>query len=754
MKVIAKNNEIINDSFLEEAALRGFSDLYMARWLKACRKIEHAGYGSAVYNAYVRDSLDVARLVGPERAIALADIVSFVAIKAGCRAAEYLPATAIIAAIKLDQDKDQFSSWMCLMEQLAELAPESTLMVFKKMDHLLSRLNVSRLEAWILAGTRSAGSDPDKRLLFFSFDDPEAERWLDHESGSVVFSDMSRELKAYMGALWGIRVPLRETFSTSTGQRQRRAGFGTGIVLVPSTFPGFRGKHAENLFHGVMAHIGAHMIHSGDPFPVGELKPIQIALISLIEDARVEQLAIRDFPGLRRLWLPFHIAQATGSLTAPSLMARLSRALIDPDFKDEDGWVSKARKMFYDRKDEWENPLISRQIGGLIGNDMGQMRIQFNARTYIVEPPYRDDNMGLWDFGDQVTSDSIEAEQLFDSVNIQQQKEDDDSPPDRERQEHEENDIDDTNRMSIDFVEEEGIPIARYPEYDYITGRSRPEWTTIVEYTPNLGPAHMIDEILEKQAYVVNRIKSLITSAKVSRPQKISRQPEGEFLDLNASIEAMISRRVGEDPDPRVYGRTERRHRDLSIHVLLDVSESTKDKVIGSNESVLDLERQATVLLAHAMAGLGDPFAISAFCSNRREEVRYYRIKDFETPYGTLSKSNLAGLKGSGSTRIGAAMRHAAEDLKKQLTHRRLLLVVTDGEPSDIDVTDKNYLVEDARHVIHELAMDGINVFCVGLDSGGDSYLTRIFGKRNVVQIDRLESLPERLPMLYFRLTA
>jgi len=80
--------------------------------------------------------------------------------------------------------------------------------------------------------------------------------------------------------------------------------------------------------------------------------------------------------------------------------------------------------------------------------------------------------------------------------------------------------------------------------------------------------------------------------------------------------------------------------------------------------------------------------------------------------------------------------------------------VVTDGEPSDIDVPDRRYLVEDARHVVHDLAHDGIDVFCVGLDSGGDSYLTRIFGRRNVVQIDRLERLPERLPMIYFRLTA
>lgn len=742
------------ERLLTDAAAKVFPAPHAARWLRAYRKLESAGYGAAVANAYIRNSPDIARLVGPERAISLADTVSGVAIKAGRRAAEILPVTAVRAATRLGRDEARFRSWVSLMERFAVLAPESLPLVLERMDDLLSKLNVSQLEAWMLAGIRSAGLDAQRRKSFFSFEDSEAGRWLDHESGSVVYSEISRELKAYMGALWNFRVPMREAPANAPDHIRRRSSFGAGIIRIPSSYPGFRGEQAEELFRAAVAHIGAHMLYSGDRYAVAELKPIQVALISLIEDARIEQLAMRDFPGLRRMWMPFHIAQATGSMTAPSLMARLSRALIDPDFKDVDGWVTKARGLFYERRDEWGNPLISRQIGGLIGNDMGQMRVQFNARTYVTEPPYRDDNLGLWDFGEQDEPEAVEAEQLFDSIDIEEQQDDDDTPPDRERDEPEDSDEDDTNKINIDFVAQEGIPVARYPEYDYLTGRSRPEWTTIVEYAPKPGPAHMIDDILEQQAYVVNRIKSLITSAKVSRPQKIYRQAEGDFLDLNASIEAMISRRVGENPDPRVYGRTERRYRDLSVHVLMDISESTRDKVVGSTSSVLDLERQATALLAHAMAGLGDPFAIAAFSSNRREEVRYHRIKDFGSPYDATSKSYLAGLEGGFSTRIGAAMRHAAQDLKTQATHRKLLLVITDGEPSDVDVTDKKYLVEDARHVIHDLTMDGIDVFCVGLDSGGDSYLTRIFGRRNVVQIDRLERLPEKLPMLYFRLTA
>jgi nitric oxide reductase activation protein len=236
----------------------------------------------------------------------------------------------------------------------------------------------------------------------------------------------------------------------------------------------------------------------------------------------------------------------------------------------------------------------------------------------------------------------------------------------------------------------------------------------------------MVENTLEQYADVVQQIKQLISNARVSRPQRLRKQHDGDYLDIDACIEAEVSKRLGEQPDPRVYSRTERRHRDLSVMVLLDISESTNEKILESEARVIDVECQATALLAHAMAGLNDPFAIAAFCSNQREEVHYYRVKNFDTPYEDRSQSYLAGLTGGYSTRLGAAIRHAAEDLKTQLTHRRLILVLSDGEPSDIDVSDKNYLVEDARHAIHSLAQHGIDVFCVGLESGGENYLTRV----------------------------
>jgi nitric oxide reductase NorD protein len=188
------------------------------------------------------------------------------------------------------------------------------------------------------------------------------------------------------------------------------------------------------------------------------------------------------------------------------------------------------------------------------------------------------------------------------------------------------------------------------------------------------------------------------------------------------------------------------------VLLLIDASQSTNDVVTGGGQSVLELERDASSLLAYAMDGMGDPFAIHAFCSDTREDVHYYRLKDFDTIWGTAAKRRLAGVTGRFSTRMGAALRHAGRSLAASQSYRKLLLLISDGEPSDVDIADRRYLVEDARRAVLSLRHHGIDVFCVGLDAGGDSYLTRIFGRSNVIQLDRIDRLPEKLPLLYFRL--
>lgn len=729
-----------------ETALAVFPGDFHSAWVKACRRLSGAGYGDTVTETYMRLSLEVARLAGPQQAVDMASVVSGLAIRAGRHAAALLPEAAVAAGKHLP---DTLGEWLQLMEKTAVQAPESMPAILERTGLLLSRLDLAGLESWLRIGIRRANGDPPRRLCFFSLEDPEAQRWLQRESGVVGFLDLESRLKPYLTALWGIRPPLREVPADAPEAVKRRPGFDGAVIRLPASFPGFSAADTENLYRAAVAHIGAHCLFTRERFAVGSLKLAQIALVSLVEDARVEQLAMRELPGLRRLFLPLHVASPTGPSTAPNLFARLSRSLADPHHDDADGWVRKGRDAFFAAEAEWDDQRVSRRIGDLLGNDLGQMRIQFDARSYIVQPAYRDDNLNLWDFGDD-QQQLLNAEHMFESARVREEEKDG-APSDRtETEQRREQPL---ARLTVVERELDGVPVARYPEFDYVSGRDRPEWVSVKEYQPRPGPAGMIARLRDERADLVNRLTALIRSARVSRAERLRRQPDGEFLDIDACIDATVARRIGEAPSSRIHGRYERRNRDLSTLLLLDASQSTAEKVRGSGRPVLDVERQAAALLAHAMSELGDPFAIAAFSSDRREDVRYVRVKDFSRPFDRTADANLAGLQSGLSTRLGAAIRHAGADLARQRTYRRLLLVVTDGEPSDVDADDERYLVEDARKAVIGLNRMGINTFCVGLDSDAASYLGRIFGPRNTVRIGTVDRLTDFLPKLYLTLT-
>jgi len=710
-------------------------------WVAACSDV-NARLGPNAAMGFIRNSPSVAAAAGPDAALTLATFAPDFGRLAGRNAAMTLFIAAPHAARRLGTSR-AFSEWLRVIGRVAEMAPESVTLLLERSGRLLDNLDLRSFETWALGGIRAAENDPERRLKFFALLDTRSLQTLEHGAETIAFTDVERELKTFIAALWRATPPIR-ILPPAGFDSPRRACFDRGIIRVPQSSRGVDGQTGKDLFRAALAHVMAHFQFTGEKLAIGGLKPVQIALVSLIEDARVEQLAIGRFPGLRRFWLPFHLAEASGVLTAPALMARLARALLDPTYFDPHAWVNKGRDLFFGERVRWTDSAISRSIGGLLGNDLGQMRVQFNPRTYVIEPAYRDDNQGLWDFPNTV--DAM-GETLYECVRFEQSES---LEAERERGGGEHGTTNLARLVPEDT--EVGIPVARYPEWDYMINRDRNDWTTVVEYNPTDGRAERIEEILERYPETAYRIAALIRAAKVSRPVRMRRQREGDRLDIEASIAAAIDLRAGLTPSPNIYARLERRWRDLSVLSLIDASQSTNDIVKGASQSVLELERDASALLAHAMDGMGDPFAIHAFCSDTRENVHYYRLKDFDTVWGTIAKRRLAGVTGRFSTRMGAALRHAGRCLVSRLSYRKLLLLISDGEPSDVDIADRRYLVEDARRAVLNLRHQGIDVFCVGLDAGGDSYLTRIFGRSNVIQLDRIERLPEKLPLLYFRL--
>jgi len=310
----------------------------------------------------------------------------------------------------------------------------------------------------------------------------------------------------------------------------------------------------------------------------------------------------------------------------------------------------------------------------------------------------------------------------------------------------------------ITFNEKEGRePVSdpfHYPEWDYQVQLHRPNWTTVYERRSAKHNPEEIDDILRRHRPITSRLRQIVDRL---RPQGVVRErklEDGDEIDLNAAVDAMVGLRGGLDYDPRMTMRYILKRRDLVVLILLDLSESTNELVPGTETTVLELTREATALMAQAVQNIGDPFAIHGFCSDGRHDVKYYRFKDFEQRFDEEAKSRLAGMTGGFSTRMGSALRHAGAHLLHQSQKRKLLLLVTDGEPADIDERDPQHLRRDTKKAVEELATRGINTFCLTLDPHADQYVQRIFGPNGYTIVDRVERLPERLPLLFVELTA
>jgi nitric oxide reductase NorD protein len=644
-------------------------------------------------------------------------------------------ATATIACIDA-WERRRAPGLLSALSRLAREAPDCVGLAAANAGTILNALGPDGLADFVALGLKDAGRDKARRRRFFALAEPLAQRALAQGGGG--FTEQERRLKLFATALWG-RPPMLRPFPVSPGRPPpRRCSLSDGVLLLPETFPGVQRAGQAPLLRAAVAHALAHLMAGAPRQQVGTLKPLQLALIGLIEDARVEALAMRRFPGLRQFWAPYHVAQAEGG-TAPVLLARLARALFDPSYQDAHGFVAKGVDLF--GAADPDDPAASRRIGGLLGNDLGQMRVQFNARTHAVEPAYRDDNLGLWDFGAEADATPEVLDMMIEAARLRQEENDgrvENQPPSNGGT---------ARARPVTTTELDGTLLGRYPEWDRMQGVERPDWTCVRAFDPPLRDPRLLDAEMEAAPDMRRRIDRLVRAARPGRPQRLKRQPDGMELDIDAVLDAEVAWTAGEVPDERLYRSSALRTRDLATVVLLDVSESTR------KDGALDIERVAVGLLADAMTRLDDPFALMAFASNGREQVRLTRIKDFEEPFGAAQRGRLAGLAPGLSTRLGAALRHAGAELAAVRSFRRLILVLTDGEPSDIDVPDPLDLVEDSRRAVLGLRARGIDTFAVLLGTRGVEAATRMFGRAGHAPLRRLEDLPARLSELYFRLS-
>ncbi|MEY3220693.1 MAG: hypothetical protein RIT27_2050 [Pseudomonadota bacterium] len=231
-------------------------------------------------------------------------------------------------------------------------------------------------------------------------------------------------------------------------------------------------------------------------------------------------------------------------------------------------------------------------------------------------------------------------------------------------------------------------------------------------------------------------------------------QAEGNDIDLDAYLlHAADNLRGQADAGQGLYRDFRGGSRDLACLLLADLSMST-DAWVNNFSRVIDVIRDSLFLFSEALSSTGDKFALYGFSSRQREQIRFHVLKTFEQHYTPFVRGNIQAIKPGFYTRMGAAIRQSTTILSKQPHAQRLLLLLTDGKPNDLDHYEGRYGIEDTRQAIHEARKKGLQVFCITIDEKAGDYLGYLFGNHGYVFIRNPAELPKQLPLLYMRLTA
>jgi hypothetical protein len=454
------------------------------------------------------------------------------------------------------------------------------------------------------------------------------------------------------------------------------------------------------LEHAQVSHVAAHIAYGFPRVQRGKLKPVQLALYGVLEDARVEYLACEELPGLRALWATFHSGEnALEGYGFEALLARLSRVLLDNSYEDPHAWVQKVKKYFYNYTNNGEFPTLAlrdqkdlRELVSILGNDIGQMRLPFNSSGYLVHPLYRDDNSHLW------IADS-DLEQSISPLEVNH------SPLSEFEDPTNSNDLEPALSLSAPPNEEPssfGLNKISYAEWDYRIGRYRLDWCTVFEGFEVVKKGSMSlpqtteTSRLRKDDLWLKWLNRKSIDLSLSRKREI----EGDDFHIEGLIASYQALRAQEAPDPMIYKRLKRNENDSCILLLVDLSISTGDGLLKSYcaqalNCATSLDRQ------------GHRSAIWGFRSWGRSQIDIVWLKLWsELAISPIVSERIGGVQCGGSTRLGAVMRHGVRQVcayskASNKTHAEIILM-SDLQAHDIDVFDRKYLNMDLQKAIKE----------------------------------------------------
>lgn len=293
-----------------------------------------------------------------------------------------------------------------------------------------------------------------------------------------------------------------------------------------------------------------------------------------------------------------------------------------------------------------------------------------------------------------------------------------------------------------------------YPEWDATIADWKPDWVRVVEHRVDPDSPAFADRVRDRYGPLVRRLRRTFEAMRPEVHGRVRGVVDGDEIDIDAAVEAHTVRRAGGSPSERLYSRRDPVVRDVVVAFLVDLSSSTNEVVGMDGKRIIEIEKEALVVISEALDALGDRFAIHGFSGYGRDHVAYYVAKDFDEPLTDTVRARVGAMRWKMENRDGAAIRHCTQRLLREPARQRLLFLLSDGRPLDCgcDQYFDKYAQQDTRMALMEARRQRIHPFCLTVDPRGEDYLEAMYGKGGYTIVDRVEALPVRLPALYRRL--
>jgi hypothetical protein len=321
-------------------------------------------------------------------------------------------------------------------------------------------------------------------------------------------------------------------------------------------------------------------------------------------------------------------------------------------------------------------------------------------------------------------------------------------------------------------------PVFLYDEWDYHLGDYRPRWCQLREIGLEGDSGLFFNQTLDQYAGLIPEIRRQFQRIRPEMYRMVRGLEDGEDFDLNAAVNARIEARARRTPSHKLYVARKREERDVATLFLLDMSASTDEPLekaapaAGSANvddllprrptqprpkprRIIDVTKEALVIMAQALEEIGDTYAIYGFSGHGRESVEFYLVKSFTEPLTAAVKGRIGGIEPKRSTRMGAALRHAVDKMSAVASASKHLILLSDGFPQDFDYGQDRrsnvYGIRDTTAALRECEGAGITPFCITVDKSGHDYLREMCESSRYMVIEDMASLPKELPKIYQR---